>query len=219
MSPLAERMAVAVVPVLATGLVRFLHRTLRVRHIGREALDALEAKGQRYIHAFWHGRLLLMPYSYRGPRIAILISQHRDGEYISRTMERMGFDTIRGSTTRGGATALRQAVRRIRDGWDLGITPDGPRGPRYQVQPGAIEVARLSGVPVVPVTFSAHPARRMGSWDSFLFPRPFGRGVFLYGEPLWVPRRASEHERETYRRSLEEDLRALNERADAEVRR
>ena len=204
-------------PWLAAGIIRLLHATMRIRHVGRESLDALESAGERYIHAFWHGRLLLMPYSYRGPRITILISQHRDGEYISRTMERLGFQTTRGSSTRGGAAALRAAVRRLREGYDLGITPDGPKGPRHRVQPGVIEAARLSGAPVVPVTFAARPARALDSWDRFVLPAPFGRGLFLYGEPMWVPRRASREEREDLRRRLEGELIGLTDRADREV--
>ena len=213
-----ERLTLAVIPKLAAWWIRLLHATLRVRHVGREPLDALEARGDRYIHAFWHGRLLMMPYSYRGDRITVLISQHRDGEYISRTLQRLGFHTTRGSTTRGGVRGLRAAVRRIRQGFDLGITPDGPRGPRHRVQAGVVEAARLSGAPIVPVTFSAHPARRAGSWDRFLVPWPFARALFLYGEPVVVPRRATAEAREEMRRKLEEELTELTERADRVVR-
>lgn len=214
-----ERLLLWLAPRLAALLIRALRASLRVRHVGREALDRLEAGGERYIHAFWHGRLLLMPYSYRGPRITILISQHRDGEYIARTMERLGFHTTRGSTTRGGAAALRQSVRRLQEGYDLGITPDGPRGPRHRVQAGVIEAARLSGAPIVPVSFAAHPARILDTWDGFVVPRPFGRALFLYGEPLRVPRQAAAEEREALRNRLEEVMVELTERAERMVRR
>jgi len=214
-----DRFTLWLVPRVAALWIRTLRMTLRIRHVGREALDELEARDQRYIHAFWHGRLLLMPYSYRAGRITILISQHRDGEFISRTMERFGFQTTRGSTTRGGARGLLAAVRRMREGFDLGITPDGPKGPRQKVQAGVIEAARLSGFPIVPVSFSAHPARELGSWDGFLIPRPFGRGVFVYGAPMSIPRRASPEEREKLRGELEAELNRLTERADREVGR
>ncbi len=216
----------AVLPAMAAVVVRSLAATMRIRHEGRESLDRLEAAGERYIHAFWHSRLLFMPYSYRGARIAILISQHRDGEYIARTIQvlrRFGggeheVSTVRGSTTRGGATALRGAVRKLRDGWDVGITPDGPRGPRHEVQPGVIEIARLSGAAVVPVTFAAHPAWEMNSWDRFLVPRPFARGLFLYGEPMAIPRRVSDEQREVLRSRLEQALADLTRRAERDVR-
>jgi len=212
-----ERFALALVPPLAAWIIRALHATMRIRHVGREALDRLEAAGERYIHAFWHGRLLLMSYSYRGPRITILISKHTDGEYISRTMERLGYHCTRGSTTRGGASALRAVVRRIREGYDLGITPDGPKGPRHRVQAGVIEAARLTGAPIVPVTFSARPARALSSWDRFQIPYPFGRGLFLYGEPMRVPRELDAEGWEGFRSRLERTLVEMTDRADREV--
>lgn len=216
----------AVLPTMAAVVVRSLAATMRIRHVGREGLDDLEAAGERYIHAFWHSRLLFMPYSYRGARIALLISQHRDGEYITRTMLRLrrmhaaGFEVsaVRGSSTRGGAAALRGAVRKLRDGWDVGITPDGPRGPRHEVQPGVIEIARLSGAAVVPVTFAAHPAWEMSSWDRFLVPRPFARGLFLYGEPMAIPRQAGDGQRAALRSRLEQTLTDLTRRAERDVR-
>ena len=208
----------AVIPRLAALWIRCLRITMRLRHENREHAEDFQARDIRYIQAFWHGRLLLMPYSYRGPGATILISQHQDGEYISRTMRRFGFHTTRGSTTRGGARGLRAAVRRVREGFDLAITPDGPKGPRGRVQRGIIEVARLTGAPIVPVAFSAHPARQLGSWDGFLIPRPFGRGLFLYGEPIRVPRRANPEEREVLRLRLERELTELTERGDRQVR-
>ncbi len=126
--------------------------------------------------------------------------------------------TVRGSSTRGGAAALRGAVRKLRDGWDVGITPDGPRGPRHEVQPGVIEIARLSGAAVVPVTFAAHPAWEMSSWDRFLVPRPFARGLFLYGEPMAIPRQAGDGQREALRSRLGQALTDLTRRAERDVR-
>jgi len=204
----------AVAPWLAATLIRLLRVTLRLRHVGREPLEELERQGRTYIIAFWHGRLLLMPYCYRRGRMSILISRHRDGELIARTMARFGHQATRGSTTRGGASALREAVRLLRRGWDIGFTPDGPRGPRYRVQAGVIQAARLSGAPIVPVVFSARPARRLSSWDRFLVPFPFARAVFLYGEPFVVPGDSGAAEMEKLRLELEARMRALTEKAD-----
>jgi lysophospholipid acyltransferase (LPLAT)-like uncharacterized protein len=211
---LLDSALLALAPPLAALVIRLLRATMRVRCVGREGLDALRARGGRYIHAFWHGHLLLMPYAYPGSRIAILISEHRDGEYIARTMARFGHLSVRGSTTSGGAAALRRAVRLARDeGYDLGFTPDGPRGPRHRVQMGAIMAARLSGLPIVPVAFGASRARVMGSWDGFIVPLPFARGVFAYGEPIEVPRDAAEGAMETERLRLEAALEACARRA------
>ena len=161
----------------------------------------------------------MMPYCYREDRISILISQHRDGEMIARTMGWFGHDSIRGSSTRGGTSALKAVVKQLRAGKDVAFTPDGPRGPRHRVQGGVIQAARLGGVPIVPVTFSAHPAKIFASWDRFLLPGPFSRGAFLYGAPLKVPRDASGEEVEACRLRLEEQMRELTERADGVVGR
>ena len=201
-----EWLALPLVPRVASILIRSLRSTMRLRCAGRERLEAIRAQGRPYLHAFWHGHLLLMPYAYPGGKIAILISEHRDGEYIARTMARFGHFSVRGSTTSGGAAALRKAVRMARDGWDLGFTPDGPRGPRHRVQPGVILAARLSGNPIVPVSFAASRASTMGSWDGFIVPRPFARGVFVYGEALEVASGAGEAEMKWAAERLERDL-------------
>src|SRR5437867_2261364 len=186
-----ERARVALVALIAGLAIRALRGTMRVEYRNRSAVD--RARGERrrpFILSFWHGRLLLMRYAYPGRRITVLISRHRDGEIIARTLALFGIHSTRGSTTKGGASGLREIVRRLRDGWDAAFTPDGPRGPRHRVQPGVIEAARLSGAPIVPVTFACRSGWRARSWDAFLVPKPFTRGLILYGEPMNVPREA-----------------------------
>ena len=179
---------------------------MRLVRLNRSVVDRLREQGRPYIHAFWHGHLFLMPYSYLGRRITIMISAHHDGELIARTMKRFGHESIRGSTTAGGANALRAAVRALRDGWDVGFTPDGPRGPRHRVQMGGVAAARLSGAPIVPVAFAASRRKVLGSWDGFVVPMPFSRGVFVYGEPIEVPGGADEGQLEAARLLLEQRL-------------
>ena len=146
--------ALFLVPRLAVAWIRVTRALTRVRFVNRGVVEQLQQSGKPYILAFWHGRLFLMPYAYPGRRIAILISEHRDGELISRTMNRFGFSTARGSTTRGGALGLREILRKIAAGFDAAFTPDGPRGPREEVQMGVIAAARLSGAPIIPVVYS-----------------------------------------------------------------
>jgi lysophospholipid acyltransferase (LPLAT)-like uncharacterized protein len=203
---LPEWMALPLVPAVAALFIRCLRATMRLRCSGREDLEEIRARGGAYVHAFWHGHLLLMPYAYPGGRIAILISEHRDGEYISRTMARFGHASVRGSTTSGGAAALRKAVRMAKEGWDIGFTPDGPRGPARKVQRGVILAARLSGIPIVPVSFAASRERVMGSWDGFVVPRLFSRGVFVYGAPIALPPDADEGAMDAAAGALEEAL-------------
>lgn len=211
-------MARWILPRLAALLIRALRVTMRIRCAGRDSLDSIRETGGRYIHAFWHGHLLLMPYAYPGGRMAIMISEHRDGEYIARTMERFGHLSVRGSTTSRGASALRGAVRLARQGYDLAFTPDGPRGPRHRAQMGVVMASRLTGLPIVPVAFAARPARMLGSWDGFVVPWPFARGVFVYGEPLRVLPGAGEAEMEQARRIVEQSLAECTRRAGELVR-
>lgn len=141
-------------PPIGAWLIRALGRTMQIRTEGAEQVDALYREGQRLIIAFWHGRQLMMPLAYRGTEAHILISQHRDGELIHRIVSRFGFRSVRGSTTRGGAAALRELIRLGRSGADLVITPDGPKGPRQVAQLGVVQLARATGLPIVPLTFS-----------------------------------------------------------------
>lgn len=201
-------------PWLASVLMRAGAATLRRMDIGREHPESCWARGQPGIVTFWHGRLLMMPFGYSGQSGTILISQHRDGEYISRIAERLGFRVVRGSATRGGAGGFRQLLQALRDGSNAVITPDGPKGPRQRVKSGVIELSRLSGMPILPVAFGAWPRTILKSWDQFLVPHPFGRGVYVWGEPIYVPRDAGKAAVEKFQTLLAERLDALAAEAD-----
>jgi hypothetical protein len=151
-----------------------------------------ERRGEPFILAFWHGDLLLMPYAYKGRRISVLSSQSRDGELIARTIARLGIDSSRGSSSHGGLAGMRSLLRKAAEGWDIAFTPDGPRGPRHEVQPGIIVAAAATGLPIQPVALAASRAKRLRSWDRFLIPLPFSTVHFVYGEPLRVERRGDQ---------------------------
>jgi lysophospholipid acyltransferase (LPLAT)-like uncharacterized protein len=191
-----------------------LYRLLRIVHVNTGYPESCLARGERVICAFWHGRLLMMPFAYPGQRVVILISQHRDGEYISRIARAFGFQVIRGSATRGGVGALRQIIRALKEGLNLVITPDGPKGPRAKVKSGVIEIARLTGAPIVPVSFSAVRRRFLKSWDAFLLPLPFSRAVYIWGEPIYVEPMATKEEVAKYQDILAERLDLLTMKAD-----
>jgi lysophospholipid acyltransferase (LPLAT)-like uncharacterized protein len=176
--------------------------------------DAYLRNGSPSIFAFWHGRLLMMTAGHRGKKVAIPISRHQDGEFISRTIKYFGYRSVRGSTTRGGFSAMRKMMRAFEEGYDIAITPDGPRGPRYRVQKGIIELARRTGTMILPVSFSASRKKVFRSWDRFLLPYPFAKGVFILGEPLRVPRHIDEDVFEQKRLLLEGRLREITDRAD-----
>ena len=154
-----DRIVRFLAPRAASGFMRALHATMRWTSVGETAVLDLHRAGRPYVHAFFHDQLLLMTYSYKGARfgrrLAVLASRHRDGEYVSRTLERFGHLMVRGSSGRGGADGLRQIVRHLRAGLDGAIAVDGPRGPRHRAQMGAIEAARLGRAPLIPVAFAA----------------------------------------------------------------
>ena len=164
------------------------------------------------IFSFWHGRLLIPSFTHRGRGVGILISIHRDGEYIARVVDRMGFKTIRGSSTRGGVPGLKGMLRLAERGCDVAFTPDGPRGPRYRVQPGVIYAASRTGLPVVPCAVEANPAWVLNSWDEFTIPKPFSRTVILQGEAIPVPPDIGRAGIDEYRLRLES---AMHERMAA----
>jgi lysophospholipid acyltransferase (LPLAT)-like uncharacterized protein len=173
----------------AAWFIRALRSTLRLRHHGDEAQRRREAGNERLILAFWHRHLLLMPYAYRGRGISVLVSQSRDGEMIASTVAHFGIATARGSSSRGGASGLRELLRQGAQGLDLAFTPDGPRGPRGRVQPGVLMAAAATGFPIQPVALAATRARRLRSWDRFVVPLPFAAVHFVYGPELHIARR------------------------------
>ena len=165
-------------------------RRVRLRHHGDAALRERERRGERFILAFWHRHLLLMPYSYRGRRISVLVSQSRDGELIARTVAQLRH-RLRAAAraAAAGRAGMRSLLRKAAEGYDLAFTPDGPRGPAGEVQPGVILAAAATGWPIQPVALAATRCRRLRSWDRFVVPLPLSTVHFVYGEPLRVERR------------------------------
>ena len=199
----------------AAQYIRLVYRTSRWRVVGGETPVRFWGEDKPFIVAFWHGRLLMMPYCWRRSRhITLLISQHRDGELISKTIGHFGFGAVRGSSRRGGAGALRSLVRALGQNDYVGITPDGPAGPRMRASDGIISVARLSGVPIIPATFGISHRKVLSSWDRFVFPFPFSRGVYLWGKPIHVARDADPAAQEAARKEVEDSLNILTHEAD-----
>jgi lysophospholipid acyltransferase (LPLAT)-like uncharacterized protein len=155
---------------------------------------------------FWHGQLLPLLYHHRKEGIVVLVSEHADGEYVTRVIERMGFRTARGSSTRGGTRALKGLIRAARDGHDVAVAPDGPSGPARQFKPGALRAAAVTGLPIIPVAVAASAAWRASSWDGFLIPKPFARVRLSYGPPYWIERDAGEDALARHARVLEGTL-------------
>lgn len=209
-----DKILLAIVPLFGSLVLRLLSLTMRKKTLYAERFQKFRDQGQRVIAAFWHQRLLMMPYFPLPGKTGMLISRHRDGEIIARLIRYLGIDSVRGSTTRGGLSALRGMVRFFRAGGHLAITPDGPQGPRHIVQMGVIELARLTGSPIFPMTYGASRKRALNNWDRFIIPIPFCRIVYLWGEPLWVPRKCKPGEMEEMRLLLQDRLHQITEEAD-----
>jgi hypothetical protein len=203
-------------PVLGTAGVRALALTLRVRR-EEAAVDALWRTGVPAIYVAWHARILLLPWLYGWRRACVLASRSRDGDVVDRFASRFGLEPVRGSSSRGGAEALRLLARALRAGRDVVVIPDGPRGPREMVKIGVVALAKLSGAPIVPMGLGASAEWRLRSWDEFRVPKPFARCVVRFGEPIRVPSDADRAAQEAARKEVEAALRAVTWLVDAEA--
>jgi lysophospholipid acyltransferase (LPLAT)-like uncharacterized protein len=181
--------------------------TSRWTYINKHIAD--EYKNKAFLLAFWHGRLLMIPYlKPAGSKVHVVISHHRDGELIAKVQKFFGLNVIRGSSSRGGFKALKEIIRVRKAGEIVAITPDGPRGPAQKVSGNAAEIAKMLEVPIIPVTYSMKSAKTAKSWDSFMLPHPFGKGVFAIGHPI-MPHEAHK---------LEDALNELTKEADIAAR-
>jgi lysophospholipid acyltransferase (LPLAT)-like uncharacterized protein len=182
---------------LGVWLIRALASTWRVETVNPAPLAEARRTGTRVIFALWHGELLPLLWHQRGENVAIVISEHRDGEIIARIAESLGYSTVRGSSSKGGSRALIGLMREIDAGRDGAITPDGPRGPARVFAPGAAVAAQRTGALIVPIRAQASRSWRLKSWDRFLIPKPFARVRVSLGPLTRVeaasPREAAEH--------------------------
>ncbi len=212
---LASTAARAAIAWSAALYIHLVFRTNRWDRRGFEAPQRLIAAGRPFIFCLWHGRLAMVVCArLRGGRYAALVSTHRDGRLIAAILGCFGIRIVGGSTFRGGRAALQGCVEALRIGENVGITPDGPRGPRMRATAGPIEIARRAGAPILPVSWSVTRRRVLRSWDRFLLPLPFGRGVFIVGEPLEVPATSEPQASEAARQELERRLNDITREAD-----
>lgn len=203
----------------------FIHLYIRLVHLttswsieGSEWPHRLRAEGKPFILAFWHGRLLMIPMAWR--RLApmhMLISAHPDGQIIADAVTYFGVDSIAGSTSRGGSAALRTMLKQLKMGDCVGITPDGPRGPAMTASAGIVNLARLARVPILPITYATSRRRVLATWDRFHLPWPFGRGVYLWGEPIGIAEELDESAVECARRLVETTMTEMVYEAERRV--
>ena len=198
---ISRALALLIVPFIGSIFIKFLYLSNKKKFYAPQSLS-----DENYIVAFWHNDLLMAPYSYtrykKRPRIKVLISEHFDGSLIAKTMNYFGFETLRGSSSRGGAKALIESIKSLKSGYDLGITPDGPKGPRHEVQDGIIVMAQKANVKILIVEIKPSKFWRLNSWDKFVIPKPFGTISFYISDLLDIKDMSLEEARETIKEGL-----------------
>jgi lysophospholipid acyltransferase (LPLAT)-like uncharacterized protein len=199
---------------LGYNFIRFVGRTLRLRTPGYEKIRNLPGG---VIICGWHGKSLIPGFFFRNKGVWVIISQSRDGEIQNVIFSSLGYEVIRGSTGRGGVRAAVEGIRALKKGATMAITPDGPRGPSGVVQGGVMLMAQKSGAALVPVGISARPRWIAPTWDHYMFPWPFARAVFLFGDPIYVPEASTEMEIEVLRLELEKQIHAMEKQAALEL--
>ncbi len=193
----------------------FVFKTTRWSYIGLEHPEQLINNDTPFIAVFWHGRLAMLPFLWRWNKpVYMLLSEHGDGRFIAKLISHHNIKSIYGSSTRGGAQAALNCVRTLKQGNCMGITPDGPKGPRHEASEGLIHIARLSGAPIVPASYALKRHRFLKTWDRFLVPLPFTHGVFVVGEPVYVDNDKSDSALDTSRRQLTRALLLVETEAD-----
>jgi len=198
--------------------IRFVYATNRWSIEGGERPRRLTGEGRSFIVAFWHGRLLMMPLAWhRLTAFHMLISAHPDGRIIAGAMTYFDIDTIAGSTRRGGSAAFRAMLKRLKEGACVGITPDGPHGPAMNASVGIVNIARRAQVPILPLVYATSRRRVLATWDRFHLALPFGRGVYLWGEPIEIPADLDDAGLEDARRLVETRMVDMTHEAERRV--
>jgi hypothetical protein len=208
-----KRAQAAAIAAIGYPLIALLGHTLRWRVEGLDHFNAIGVSGQQPVMSFWHGRILPAAFYFRRRGIVVITSENFDGEWIARIIERFGYGTARGSSSRGARKAMLQLVRAMTDGKPVGFTLDGPRGPAKVAQPGAVWLAKVTGNPLLPFHLEAATHWTMKSWDRTQIPKPFSTVALVVGEPLKVHGEATDEELERVRLELETRLGELERRA------
>lgn len=184
--PFKERLTIRFADWAFYLLIVTIGRTIRFEVAGWENFEAIAKVGKIPIYAFWHDRIFASTYFFRNRGIAVITSQSKDGEYIARFIQRLGYGAIRGSSTRGGVGALVEMIRSMRQGAAMAFTVDGPKGPRYEAKSGAVLLAKKTGNPIMPFVVELKRFWTVGSWDKLQIPVPFTRARLTISEPIYV---------------------------------
>lgn len=200
-------------PTLVSFFLKILYKTIRWDLIGKENIENIKSP---LIFSFFHGRMMMLAFLYNIIRpkgkIKMILSPHFDGEVGSLIAKKLGIDNIKGSSSKGSLTLLKQ-ISQLKNS-DIGITPDGPRGPYQKVKSGVVYISKVTGFPIIPIAYSVKKGKALKSWDRFLIPRPFTRGVYVIGKPLYVPSDIDKDKIDVFSKYVEEEMIRITNLAD-----
>ena len=212
---LRTKLAYSVICWVGAKYIKFVSFTNSWSFINKKYVENLWKKNEAFILCFWHGRLLMMPLSWnKEKKINVLISTHSDGQLLSKTVKHFNIETITGSSSKGGSEAIRNIIKSLKSGISIGMTPDGPRGPRMKVNSAIIKIASLTGHKIVPLSYSVKKKFFLNSWDKFLIALPFNKGCFIWGKPIKIKKNISTNEDLKLSKILENNLLKLTKKAD-----
>ena len=212
---LKTKLAYRIICWIGSRYIKFVSITNKWSFINKYFVENLWKKNEPFILCFWHGRLLMMPISWNEKKkINVLISSHSDGQLLSKTVKYFDIETITGSSSKGGSEAIRNIIKSLKSGISIGMTPDGPRGPRMKINSSIVKIASLTGYKIVPLAYSVKNKIFLNSWDKFLLALPFGKGCFIWGKPIKVQKRISYKEDLKISKKLEKNLLKLTKQAD-----
>lgn len=195
-------------------LIDLLFNTMKIERQGFERVKPIISSG-KVIFAVWHSRMLLVSYLCKGLNGTAMVSSSKDGEIAARIIQRQGHEAVRGSTKKGGLQALSRLIKKVKEkNKPCLIVPDGPQGPRSKVQPGIIILAKKTGYPIVPISYSAKKIKVFASWDRFIFPFPFTKCTAVYGDPVYIPQNADGNEEKRCLILLENELNRITSDVD-----
>jgi len=200
-------------------LILLWGKLIRIKKVGQHNWRTAVESGNGALAMIWHGRILLPIYVHRKQGITPMVSLHSDGEMIAQTIHRLGYSTVRGSSTRGGKEAFHEMLSLLKQGASCAIMPDGPRGPRHKLKSGTVQLGYRSGAYLVPITFSCKKGIFATSWDKFLVAKPFSTSFIFYDKPIQIPPNLSTEELEQYRQKIEDRMKKFEKFADAYVRK
>ena len=209
------KLAYNIICWIGAKYIKFVSFTTKWSFINKKYVENLCKKNEAFILCFWHGRLLMMPLSWnKKKKINVLISAHSDGQLLSKTVKYFDIETIIGSSSKGGSEAIRNIIKSLKSGISIGMTPDGPRGPRMKINSVIIKIASLTGNKIVPLSYSVKKIFFLNSWDKFLVALPFGKGCFIWGRPIKIKKNISNNEDLKLSNKLEKILLKLTKEAD-----